>query len=433
MGIRLLLSHRQALSQGQIQSLQLLSMDSLELDAYLKKEYDENPLLDYTPPQAPPCSAQKDTPLPEPAAPSMEEWRLMLWNQLPVGRYSPRERQVVDYLISSLDERGYLVMEDEEAAEQNNVSPALVRRLRRQLERLEPAGVFAPDLPHCLLRQLEAAGQVPEALRTMVLEHLEDLAMGRLGTIAAALQITGAEVRRYAARISSLNPRPLSAMRGQPAAWLLPDLILARRDGQWEVELNDRWMGSYSLNQEYLHLLGETTDKELKEYLRQGRRRAQLLLRAVERRRETMCRLGQAVLDAQLAYFTGEGALRPMSMASIADAMGVHVSTVSRCVRGKYLQSPRGTAAMAQLFTQPAGRSGEANPAVTSSVALAAIRRLVAGEDRCRPLSDEDLVRLLREEGIVISRRAAAKYRAAAGIPNSRLRRDIVPKDKEYP
>ena len=233
---------------------------------------------------------------------------------MPVARYSERERQVIDFLMSSLDDRGYLSMEDEEAARHTQTEVDMVRRLREELERLEPAGVFAPDLQHCLLRQLETEGEVPASLREMVLYHLEDMALGRIGAIAAELGCSSDTVRRYAARIAALNPRPLSSMRGRPADYILPDLVICQRDRHWEVVLNDQWMGEYRMNEEYLHLLGETKDPEVLAYLRERRMRARMLLYNIERRRETMRRLGEALLVWQADYFQRGGALRPMSI-----------------------------------------------------------------------------------------------------------------------
>ena len=424
---RLELLHRQLISQGQVQSLALLAMDSLELDAFLKNEYAENPMLDYVPPSsagprraAPPEQAPPDAP----AAPA-EEWRALLLGQLPLARYSRAERQIVDFLIASLDDRGYLPLEDEEIAQDTGADPALIRRLRRQLEQLEPPGIFAPDLQHCLLRQLEAEGEVPDSLREMVLYHLEDMALGRFGVIAAELGCSGAEVRQYAARISALNPRPLSTMRGRPADFILPDLVIFQRDRQWEVALNDQWMGEYRMNQEYLGLLAETRDPELLAYLRENRNRARLLLRNLERRRDTMRRLGAALLERQADYFQRGGPLRPMSMAALAEGMGVNVSTVSRCVRGKYIQSPRGSLPLKDLFSQPAGRSEAADREVTPALVRQAIRELLTREDRRAPLSDEALTRALGERGIAVSRRVVQKYREQLGIPSSRRRRDV--------
>lgn len=464
----LTLEQKQVLSQNQIQSLEILAMDTVTLNEFMQNEYLENPILEY---QASPLSDEggaaagqqssadtnRESPedlngwetmanlrqykalaeasivysggsqpdddehsvaIPDRVAPSIRDYVL---NQLPSGHYSDQEMELMGYMTELLDQSGFFTMSAEETADMARVPVEMVEKCLDQLRQLEPYGIFASGLKDCLLRQLEQQGLEGGVMWRMVEDHLEDIAEGRLSSITRDLKISTAEARHYIFMIRKLNPRPLAGLTGDQAQYVVPDIILSCVRGHWEITLNDSWIGDYHISDYYLTMMESTQDPELKEYFCKKLERARLILRNIEQRRSTMMNITRAVVEWQADYFAGQGPLKPMTMADIADEINMHTSTVSRGIRGKYIQSPRETILFKDLFSQavlPAGGSGD-DAGMTADQIKARIRELVASEDHDRPYSDQALAKLLEDEGISISRRTVAKYREEMHIAGS--------------
>lgn len=216
--------------------------------------------------------------------------------------------------------------------------------------------------------------------------------------------------------LSMLNPKPLTG-GSRETQYIVPDILVVREDGTWKAKLNDRWMGDYHLNDYYLRMIGEVRDGELKEYFAEKLKRARYVLDCVEQRRETILKIVYAILDYQSDYFLKNAPLKPMTQEDIAELLHLHATTVSRAVRGKYLQYQR-TVLLKDLFCGSVSREETA----TSEGIKDRIRTLIQEEDKGSPLSDAGLQKRLSEEGIAVSRRTVAKYREQMGIPNSRTR-----------
>jgi RNA polymerase sigma-54 factor len=433
----LLLEQKQAISQTQIQALELLAMDHVELDSFLQNEYLENPLLEYQTgseimDEINPSkdwyqvdtsrqynneysSDQEDNEGQFEAPANDEELvRDFVMNQLNLKKYSTKELKIIDYLIDCLDDTGLLTMPLDEIAKTSRSDIALVKNCLHDLQLLEPYGLFAPDLSHCLLRQLEVLGINDNKLNKIILDYLDEVGSGKISTISRCMELTTLQVRKYIAIIETLNPKPLSGFVPGSTAYTIPDIILLKTQGQWEVILNDRFMGDYQLSDYYLNLMETAKDKELQEYFSAKAQRAKFLLKSLEQRRTTLLKLGEALLEWQKPYFNGTGDLISMTMADIADRMGVHVSTVSRCVKGKYLQCPRKSILIKTLFST----------SETDSVKNL-LREIVENEDKKKPYSDQAVKELLEERQISISRRVIAKYREELGIKGSFERKQL--------
>jgi len=428
---KLLLEQKQTMSQAQIQALEVLAMDNVELDAFLQNEYLENPMLEH---QA--SSEISDTVNPfkewhstNTLSPKYNEYtynhdddeyqnetvakeegllRDYVLGQLDLKRYSDAEQKVMVYLIDCLDDTGYFTIPIDEVAKTNRVDKSLVKLCLQDLQMLEPYGIFAPDLPHCLLRQLEVLGINDDKLNEIILQYLEEVGSGKISTISRCMELTTLQVRKYISIIETLNPKPLSGFSVENTTYIVPDLIFQITHGHWEVILNDQWIGDYKLSDYYLNLMDTTKSKELLEYFNSKAQRASLLLKSIEQRRTTMFKLGEALLKWQSPYFCGTGNLNPMTMADIAESMGVHVSTISRCVKGKYIQYPQKTLLIKTLFS------------ISESDSIKnLIREIVDRENKKKPHSDQALTNLLEARQIHISRRAIAKYRDELGIKGS--------------
>lgn len=353
---QMLQKQKQILSHQQLQSLEILTMDNVELDAFLQSEYLENPMLEYT------GGSGENKLFSNAVQPSNEDgkWnrqmeepadlREYLKSQLRIGIDDKKTIRIKEYLIECIDDSGYFTMPVEEAAAQCGVSAENIRSCLEELKQLEPLGVFSADLQECLLYQVKSMDiEFPE-LEHIITQHLEDLAEGNIGKISRSLHISTAQVRKCALLISTLNPKPARGFGSKGAEYIVPDIIV-RKEEEWEIILNDSWMGNYQICDYYLRMMDETQDRELKEYFQEKVRRVRYIIKNVEQRRETLLGLARLIVDFQKDYLENKGKLKPMTMTDAAEKMEVHPSTISRAVKGKYIQFPKGTVLLKDMFT----------------------------------------------------------------------------------
>lgn len=431
-------TQQQLLSVDQRQSLKILAYTNQELDTFLNGEYLQNPLLE--------CVRERQSDHVESLDSHYEtassyrdaylrrderttdrrtdirareplELQNQLKGQLNIRKYTPQEWKLIDYLIECLDEKGFFNYDTKEIAAASGCPVEMVERCLSDLKKLEPAGIFSKNLSECLLAQVRAAHEQDKVLIRIISDYLEDLLRGNLSTITRSLGISTAECRRCIQKIGQLNPRPLMNTESSRTEYIIPDILVTFEDNSWKVVLNDSWLGEYSYNDYYIHMMQTTSDPELKEYFREKLERAKFLITSVERRRNTIIRIVSEILEYQSDYFLNGGKLLPMTMDALASRLEISTSTVSRAVRNKYMQYRR-PILLRSLFT---GTASEKTDASTDYVHKK-IRDLVKNEDHARPLSDEKISGILKKEGMCISRRTVAKYRQQMGIPDSRLR-----------
>ena len=424
-----ILEQSQIMSQNQIQSLQILAMDNAELNEYLMNEYLENPLLEHE-------GADRQEDRKANLSDSVRNETYKSWNQESKGydmvsenplelkyflldqvnqlKYSVLENKVMEFLIECLDSSGFFTTPAEEVARMTRAPLQTVEKCLGVLSQLKPDGIFAPDLAHCLIRQLEVESEDDEYIRDIILHHLEDVAEGKISTISRSQGLSTAQVRKYIAMIKRLNPRPLTGIVSGRTEYIMPDVIFSYKDQQWTIELNDKWMGDYKLSTYYMNLMKTATDKELLEYFRKKMESTRFIIRSVEQRRMTILRICEAILNWQMDYFAGKGPLKPMTMADIAEEIDMHVSTISRGIKGKYLQCPRGTIRMKSLFLS--GVSAGTDLSETPDAVKEKIKEIIDNENPEKPYSDQEISELLEAQEVSISRRTVAKYRKELGI-----------------
>ncbi len=437
-GIGLTTVQKTQMSQTQIQSLEILSMDRDELGALLQNEYIENPMMDckdsgsssgtdnieshyehtvtygktYEEIIEEEDERQRDMP-----SPDADEVKDYLLFQLPMREYE-EVWPLMEYMTDCLDEYGYFSDSVSDVAEKTGYPEEIVKSTLSVLKTLEPCGIFAKDLRECLLLQLAASRKEEgNAARIIRSGHLEDIAAGKISLISRSLGLSTAEVRLAIEEISLLKPRPLSGIRSGKSHYIVPDILLSRNGKEWTAELNDEWVENYRVNDYYLHMMSEVHDEELKEYFRSRLERVRFLLASIASRRRTIISIASAAAAVQSAFLSGEGPLKPLTMNEIADQLSVHPSTVSRAVRGKTIQYPGGTIPFRALFRVPVLKSSEA--AIGSDGVKEKIRSLIAEENPKKPLSDDALSKKLKEAGISVSRRTVAAYREEMNIPSS--------------
>lgn len=432
------LETKQILSQSQIQSLEILAMDAIELEDFLQNEYMSNPLLDCNLDKTGQAGIGQDVRWFDNTihkgrryisededfdvrdnlvAPDTDYLKKYFLDQIELGSFSEQEWKLAEYLIDCLEDDGFFRMSIEDVTKLTGLSDRIVEKVLNRLKNLEPFGVFAADLSECLLKQLEVMGEEDEGLLLVVREYLSELSEGKISVISRQTGFSTAQIRKYIAKISKLNPKPLSGLQQAEINYIVPDIVYTFKDGQWEIAINDHWSGNYHINEQYVQMMRSVSDAELAGYFKKNLDRCRFILNSVDQRKETMKSIARAILSHQEQYLAGKANPAPMTMCMLAKELHIHPSTVSRAVRGKYVKSPAGTILMKKLFSAIAtcGKGEERS----SGHIKDRIRTLVDGEDKRRPYSDAKLVELLVKEGIHISRRAVAKYRDELWIKSS--------------
>jgi len=382
-----------------------------------------------------------------------------------------------EFVIGNLDEDGYLSGEDKELtdafaeatgrdrrrASDVDGSEAFKRNLRL-LERgvdlvqhLDPAGVGARDLRECLLLQIgaqqkefealyarqneedeesphrsfkaDAEAQLAERKRAMEVaaliadKHLSLLQKRDVKDLARALQVSAAEVHAGAEFIRTLDPRPGRQYNREETRLIEPDVVFLKRGGEWVVSMNEEDLPSLRLSRRYRQMLAsESTDKEVKEYVKERFRSALQLMRNIAQRKSTILRTCEVIVRRQKEFLEyGVEALRPMMIKEVAEEIGVHPSTVSRAVANKYAHTPQGVLELRFFFSEgAAGPEGAETPLV---VLKRKVKKLIEDEDAKRPLTDDQIAAHLQSQGIQLTRRTVAKYREDMNIPSTHQRR----------
>ena len=423
-----------------MQSMEVLQMTSQELLEYISRQAEENPLLDQSdPPEAAYAELRRqavwidgglgsratfahEETAPEAGAADrdLESLAAFLRDQLHRLRLAKPLAALCEYLAELVDEDGYLCQEDLDGLAAMKIPQALTDQALDTLQSLDPPGVGARSLSECLLLQLSRRGGADPVSMAVAARFLPELGRKHYAAIAQKLGVSPADVRAAEQVIAGLEPHPGRAFQSaEPTAYIRPDVFVAELDGEWKVILNEYYLPRVSVNDYYLRLLKSSDEKETKDYLRQKLQQAKWLLSSLERRGGTLRRCAEAVLAAQLPFFTGEtGTLSPMTLSALAEGLELHPSTVSRAVRGKYLQCRQGTYPLRYFFSQSVSGGQFSRQAVKQSL-LALIRQ----EDLRHPHSDQDLCRLLADRGIRVARRTVTKYRLELGLGSSAARR----------
>ena len=423
---------KQQLSQFQILSLNMLALDNAELEEFLEKEYEENPMMEYVPEKRmKPVSGNSDSQKDEArdymfqiVHEKSRDIRLYFMEQLNFTDYSMRQWRIISHMISCVSESGLLEVSMDKMARELGVRTSECEECRQQLMRLEPAGVFAMSVQETLKMQLERIGARTPETDEMIDHYLEELGAGHFAKIGKKLGINTNEVREAFDKIKQLNPYPLRSISGTDADFIVPDIICRGVPSDFEVSLNDDWVGNYSLSDYYLNMMAQTKDEELRAYFQKKYERCRFIITSIEKRRDTIQKVSNAVIQRQTEYFFENKPLKPMTMQDIADDVEMNVSTVSRAIKGKYIQYCYGTVLMKSLFCSAApGENGEDK---TAHDIKKEIRRIVDQENKVKPFSDQKIAELLQERDIQISRRTIAKYREEMGIAGTYARKEMA-------
>lgn len=328
-----------------------------------------------------------------------------------------------DQLIDYLDEDGYLREADVELAACLECPVTLVAEAREVLQRLEPEGVAARTLEACLLLQVTGEDDCTHLAADIIRTSLADVAAGRWRELSRRHNASPEAVQEAVDFIRTLNPRPGRGFAGDdPVMYLYPDAVVRKVDGRWIVLLKER-IPNLRINPQYLPLLSEGTG-DVKRYLGDYYKRALFFMNSLEKRRQSMLLVAEAIVEAQQAFFDhGQLFLQPLTLQMVADTTGLAVSTVSRIVSGKYMSTPHGLLAFKSFFSNAA--ASDTGKDVSTQVVRRQIARFIEEEDPKKPLSDQALMDKLAAAGLAVARRTVAKYREQLGIPAASARRRV--------
>ncbi|MEN8151107.1 MAG: RNA polymerase factor sigma-54 [Planctomycetota bacterium] len=354
-----------------------------------------------------------------------------LVDQLTFANVPERIMPVVRAIIFSLKPSGYLQSPLEDIvrfvnAGLNGELPFTVEEAGEALaivQDLEPRGIGARTTQECLLLQLDPDDPRFEVKRRIVSEFLEDVGKNRLPKVARDLGISIEDLSNLVEELGHLNPRPGTDIASEETHYIQPDVVVQYLDGEYEVLLQDDYFPTLMISPRYLKMLQQNKeDPKVREHIKKKIESARWLIDSIEQRQNTLQKVVRAIIARQKDYLDfGISHLRPLKMQEIADELGIHVSTVSRAISDKYMQSHRGINALKFFFT---GGTETDDGAVESRVSVKQkVKEIIDAEDKKRPLSDEEIAQRLQGEKLNIARRTVTKYRKQLGLKSSRQRR----------
>lgn len=344
--------------------------------------------------------------------------------QLTFSSLKGQDLKIGRYLVEAIDDNGYLTVTTEEVAKVFQVDVDKVEEILDVIQTFEPAGVGARDLKECLIIQLAARGLLEDTVEYIILHHLEDLGENKLNKVARTLGLPIAQVQMVYDLIRSLEPKPgRSFSSGSNVKYITPDVTVEKIDGEYQVITNEYSAPRLMVSPYYSNLASTAVDDaELNKYLNEKYNAAIWLIKSIEQRKHTIFNVVDAVIRHQKDFFDyGPKYLKTLTLKQVAEDLGIHESTVSRAINGKYMQTPRGVFEIKYFFSS--GVTGSDGEGVSSNSIKSMIKEIINGEDPKNPYSDQDMVKLLSDRGIEISRRTVAKYREGLNIPSSSKRR----------
>jgi RNA polymerase sigma-54 factor len=347
-----------------------------------------------------------------------------LLEQIGTDLGDPADRVIALHLLELLDEAGYVHTGLNGVAQLLGCEIGRVEAVLAKLQQFDPPGVFARNLPECLALQLRDRNRLDPAMQTL-LDNLPLLAVRNIAALIRRCGVEAADVADMIAEIKSLDPRPGLAFDPPLAPPVVPDILMrAQPKGGWIVELNSETLPRVLVNSKYCAQIRRATrSKEEKDYLTERLHAANWLVKSLHQRATTILKVAAEIVRQQDAFFRhGVQSLRPLILRDIADAIGMHESTVSRVTNDKYMSTPRGLYELKYFFTSSIPASG-GNGSHSAESVRHRIRSLIGAEPPENTLSDERIVELLRQDGIDIARRTVAKYRETMRIPSSVQRR----------
>ena len=338
-------------------------------------------------------------------------------------------RNMVERIIYSLDPSGFLpALEEILGPKAKSTEKALAQKAIAIIHKLDPTGVGASGIQECLLMQLGPDVPNLELVKTLISDYLEDLEKNRLPLISRKTGYSINVIQDAIAEIRKLNPRPGAGFSLHTAQVVIPDIFVEKDEqGQYLIRIEEGNVPQLRVSNYYRELMKQrATDKQTRDYIRQKVGAAQWLIDAIKQRRSTISKVAHAIVEHQTDFLEkGPEAIKPLKMQQVADKIGVHVTTVSRACDDKWMQTPQGLFPLKRFFASSVQTSDGEDDVAQDAVRIR-LQQIIDKEDKTKPYSDEDLVKLLDQSGFKVARRTVVKYRQTMNIPSSRERRNWV-------
>src|SRR6202048_2177696 len=346
-----------------------------------------------------------------------------LMGQLNQTALNADDRKTAELIIGNIDDNGFLQTTPEEMALNTGIPQEDFEHMLTLIQSFHPPGVGARDLRECLLIQLKREGRQSSLEYKIISEHMQDLGKRRFPEIARRIGIGVEQVQKCANNIAQLDPRPGAIFAQSPQNYVLPDVTVEKVNGNYQVILNGEQIPHLRISNTYKDIMAQDGNGgEVKDYIRDKIRSGKFLIKSIHQRQQTISNIAHQIVSRQRDFFDhGSSQLKPMTMVQIADAVGVHETTVSRAISGKYMATPQGVFEMKYFFTP--GYQTATGESMSNTSVKGAILDLVKSEDGNSPLSDKEIVEILSKRGIPIARRTVAKYRTELNILPSHMRR----------
>ena len=429
------------------QSLAILNMSRLEVEEEIRKESESNPLLEaerndegidwekYIKHMESVNIRQDKNDAPYSSENAVDFENMIrstsnlydyLIDELKYFKLTFEEKRICKYIIDSLDEDGYLRINDKEIYDALRVDASLFRRCLDIVQQLDPPGIGARNISECLILQLERMGISNNIVENIIMNDLELIGRNKLKDIAKKYKISIEKCKEAIEVIRHLDPKPGRACSNDKCVYVQPDVIVDRIDGKYIVHTNEKDVYNIKINDFYRNMMTDKeSDKEAKEFIKERLNSAATLIKNIESRKSTILRIAEAIIEEQQEFIQkGEKYIKPMKMKDIADKLEIHESTVSRGVNGKYMLTPFGLYEF-KFFFNAALETDNSSEGASSAGIKRDIKDIIDGENKKKPLSDDAISKMLKEKGVSVARRTVAKYREEMGIPSSSRRKEF--------
>lgn len=456
-GLQQQLGLSQTLSPQMQQSLHYLQAPMMELRSLIHQEMQSNPVIEESSAEPEPGVEDWDAELEE-AHKQQEEWKEYFQQSRSSREYNPETQKKRDFwfesqteqrsltehlseqlylstsnpslisigedIIGNLDDNGFLTVPIEEISRSREAPPGLADEALTLIQSFHPTGVAARDIRECLLIQLRQRGREGSLDYKIVDLHFDLLGRKKFQEIAKKIKVDTDRVQEAADYIAGLQPRPGALFAPDSPHYLVQaEAAIVKNNGEWTVQLNEEPIPRIRISNTYKDLLGEAhSDSQVRTYLRDRIRAGKFLIKCIHQRQDTIIKLLHELIARQRDFLeNGVSSLKPMTMSQMAAAVGVHETTISRAVANKHIQTPWGVFPLKFFFTT--GYRTATGEKMSNTSVKDRVQELIAGESAHQPLSDADIVSLLKEEGLKVARRTVAKYRMESNILPSHLRR----------
>lgn len=442
--IELIQSQKLVMTAQLKQSLSILNMSSFELEEAIRKELQENPLLEVE---------NKDEIHWEEYFKKFEnrghnirnydldkeislenivknEGSLYDYIKMQLGLYNLEieERKICEYIVDCLDKDGYLDIDEKYIIKELDIDNDLFLKCLGKIQKLEPNGMGARSLSECLLIQIENRDIKDVILESIIKEDLDDIGKNKIKQIGKKYNLSMEECLKYIDIIRSLEPKPGRFFSNEKSIYIQPDVIVRKINNEFIAYMNEVENFSLSINNYYRSVLvNPLSDENAKEFIKNKLNCAANLIKNIETRKNTILKIAEVILKEQEEFFyKGHKYIKPMKLKDIANELGYHESTISRGVNSKYMLTPFGLFEFKYFFTTSI--QTESEEGISSRKIKNLIKDIINEENKLKPLSDDNICKELKTKGIILARRTVAKYREEMGIPSSSKRKQFIVK-----